>query len=43
MTLMPAANDSERDALRVFLRDVTRMRLSLPGDPDRRRLRWVLK
>ncbi|MGC3996521.1 MAG: hypothetical protein QM767_02895 [Anaeromyxobacter sp.] len=42
VTLMPAANDSERDALRVFLRDVTRMRLSLPGDPDRR-LRWVLK
>ncbi len=41
--LMPAATDSEREALRVFLRDITRMRLSLPGDPDRRRLRWVLK
>ena len=41
--LMPAATDSERGALRAFLRDVTRLRLSLPGDPDRRRLRWVLK
>ena len=41
--LMPAANDSERDALRAFLRDLTRLRLSLPGDPDTRRLRWVLK
>ena len=43
VALMPAANDSERDALRCFLRDVTRMRLTLPGDPDGRRLRWVLK
>ncbi len=41
--LMPAASDSEREALRRFLRDVTRMRLTLPGDPDARRLRWVLK
>ena len=41
--LMPAANDSERVALRSFLRDATRMCLSLPGDPDARRLRWVLK
>jgi transposase len=41
--IVPAANDSERDALRAFLRDVTRMRLVLPGDPDSRRLRWVLK
>lgn len=40
--LMPAATESERLALRAFLRDVTRLRLSLPGDPDRRRLRWVL-
>jgi hypothetical protein len=31
------------EALRAFLRDVTRMKLVLPGDPDRRRLRWVLK
>jgi hypothetical protein len=41
--LMPAATESEREALRAFLRDVTRLRLSLPGDLDRRRLRWVLK
>jgi hypothetical protein len=41
--LMPAGNDAERAAFRAFLRDVTRLRLSLPGDPDRRRLRWVLK
>jgi hypothetical protein len=41
--LMPAATDSERVAIRAFLRDVTRLRLSLPGDPDCRRLRWVLK
>jgi hypothetical protein len=41
--LMPAASDSEREALRAFLRDVTRMRLCLPGDPDGRRLRWTLK
>ena len=41
--LMPAASASERLALRAFLHDVTRMKLVLPGDPDRRRLRWVLK
>jgi hypothetical protein len=41
--LMPAATDSERVALRAFLRDVTRLRFSLPGDPGRRRLRWTLK
>ena len=41
--LMPAATDSERVALRAFLRDVTRLRLALPGDPGRRRLRWTLK
>jgi transposase len=41
--LMPAASESERDAIRAFLRDVTRRRLSLPGDPDGRRLRWVLR
>ena len=41
--LVPAASDPERQALRAFLRDVTRMRLSLPGDSDSRRLRWVLK
>lgn len=41
--LMPAASDSERAALRAFLADLTRRRLSLPGDPDRRRLAWRLK
>jgi len=41
--LMPAATEPERNAIAAFLRDVTRLRLSLPGDPDRRRLRWVLK
>jgi hypothetical protein len=41
--LMPAATDSERVTLRAFLRDVTRLRLALPGDPGRRRLRWTLK
>ncbi len=41
--LMPAASASERVALRAFLADLTRRRLSLPGDPDRRRLAWRLK
>lgn len=41
--LLPAATDAERDAIRAFLRDVTRLRLTLPGDPDHLRLRWVLK
>jgi len=41
--LMPAAGASERAALRAFLADLTRRRLSLPGDPDRRRLSWRLK
>jgi hypothetical protein len=41
--LMPAACDSERAALRAFLADLTRRRLFLPGDPDRRRLSWRLK
>jgi hypothetical protein len=41
--LMPAATDSERVALGAFLRDATRLRLALPGDPGRRRLRWTLK
>ncbi len=41
--LMPAASNSERVALRAFLADLTRRRLSLPGDRDRRRLTWTLK
>ena len=43
VSLMPAASEPERIAIRAFLRDVTRMRLVLPGDPDRHRLRWMLK
>jgi hypothetical protein len=41
--LMPAATGPERTALGAFLRDVSRMSLTLPGDPDRRHLRWALK
>jgi hypothetical protein len=41
--LMPAAGESERAALRSLLADLTRRGLSLPGDPDRRRLSWRLK
>jgi hypothetical protein len=41
--LMPAASDAERAALRAFLADLTRRRLALPGDPNRRRLAWRLK
>lgn len=33
----------ERVALRAFLADLARRRLSLPGDPDRRHLAWTLK
>jgi hypothetical protein len=41
--LMPAATDAERVALRTFLADLTQRCLSLPGDPDHRRLAWRLK
>jgi len=41
--LMPAGTEAERVALRAFLAEVTGLRLSLPGDPDRRRLFWMLK
>ena len=41
--LMPAATAPERIALSAFLRDVSQMNLTLPGDPDRRALRWMLK
>jgi hypothetical protein len=41
--LMPAATDAERLALRAFLAEIGRRRLSLPGDPDRRRLAWALR
>jgi len=41
--LRPAATAPERIALSAFLRDVSQMNLTLPGDPDRRALRWMLK
>jgi len=41
--LMPAATDAERASLRAFLAEVTRLHLSLPGEPDRRSLTWALK
>ena len=41
--LLPAATGAERTALSAFLRDVSQMPLTLPGDPDHRCLRWALK
>ena len=41
--LMPAATAPERVALSAFLQDITRLNLTLPGDPDRLNLRWMLK
>jgi hypothetical protein len=35
--------ESERSALRRFLVDLTHRHLSLPRDPDRRRLSWAFK
>jgi hypothetical protein len=40
--LAPAANSAERAALGRFLQDVTRLRLTLPGDTSRRPLRFGL-
>lgn len=40
--LAPAATPSERAALAAFLRDVNRLRLSLPGDAASRSLRFGL-
>ena len=40
VTLMPAANSTERAAFRRFLDDVSRLNLRLPGDPSRRTLRF---
>ena len=40
--LMPGASEAERVALRAFLADMAGRRLSLPGDPDGRRLAWAL-
>ena len=38
INLAPAANRSERAAIANFLRDVSHLRLQLPGDPRKRRL-----
>jgi len=40
--LMPAGSATELAAYAKFLDDVTRLKLSLPGDPDRLALRWAL-
>ena len=40
--LMPAATGDERSAFEVVLGELSRMSLTLPGDPDRRRLIWKL-
>jgi len=41
--LMPAGSATEQAAYAKFLDDVTRLKLSLPGDPDGLSLRWALK
>jgi hypothetical protein len=41
--LTPAGSATEQAAYAKFLDDVTRLTLSLPGDPDRLALRWALK
>ena len=41
--LMPAGTTAEQIAFARFLDDVTRLKLSLPGDPDGLHLRWTLK
>jgi transposase len=38
--LAPAATDAERDAFDTLLRDLDKLDLTLPGDPERRRLRF---
>jgi len=40
VTLEPAANNGERDALASFLERLDHAKLILPGDPERRRLRF---
>ncbi len=40
VTLMPAANSTERVAFGHFLDDVNRLNLRLPGDPSRRTLQF---
>jgi transposase-like protein len=41
--LMPAGSTVEQAAYARFLDDVTRLKLSLPGDPDGLTLRWALR
>ena len=41
--LMPAGSPAEQAAYAKLLDDVTRLKLSLPGDPDALALRWALK
>ena len=38
--LAPAASPAERDALHLFLRELDALDLTLPGDPEQRRLRF---
>jgi hypothetical protein len=41
--LRPAGSATEQAAYAKFLDDVTRLKLSLPGDPDGLSIRWALK
>jgi hypothetical protein len=41
--LRPAGSAAEQAAYAKFLEDVTRLKLTLPGDPDNLALRWALK
>jgi hypothetical protein len=41
--LAPAASAQERKAFRALLRDVNRLRLTLPGDPERRIMRFEVQ
>ena len=41
--LMPAATAPERAALSALLQDIGHLNLTLPGDPHRLNLRWMLK
>jgi hypothetical protein len=43
VNLIPAATDHERAGIGVFLAQLSRLQLSLPGDPDRRAMIWSLK
>lgn len=43
VTLAPAATTAERHAFSALFDDVNRLRLSLPADPERRRLRFALQ